>query len=390
MSEPFRACLDCDNQMPLRPGVLEVLSRSLEEGGNPMSRSRRGLQARQRLEDARDALAGMLGAHRSEVWYVSCGSEANTWALERTVMHGGLPPRAIFVSPLEHVSVLAAANARSRREGMPVLSLPLSSSGKIQVDVLRSLFPEPPFFVSVQWANPEVGLLQPIEEIGKVVQEKGGTFHVDFVAAESFVPIRFRDLPVDLLTISSSRWGGPPGIAALLLKKGKRILPLIEGGGQEDGRRGGTQPDFLAAGWERALRHWEENREEEAARLQSLTRDLARWVVRTLKDVRTAGERGERIPGVLNLLVHGIDGQAALSLLDAKGVEVGTGSSCSRDSLKVSHVLSALGYSAVENQGSVVLSMGWSTTSREVDLFQETFPGVIDRLRSLAPALKGA
>ena len=390
MNEVFRASLDCDNQMPLRPGVLEALTRSLEEGGNPMSRSGRGLRARQRLEDARDMLSEILGAHRSEVWFVSCGSEANTWALERTVMRGGLPPRAVFVSPLEHVSVLSAANARSRREGMPVLSLPLAPSGKVQVDALRTLFPEPPFLVSVQWANPEVGLIQPIEEIGRIVQEKGGTFHVDFIAAESFVPVRFRDLPVDLLTVSSARWGGPPGIAALLLKRGGRILPLIEGGGQEDGRRGGTQPDFLAAGWESALRHWKENREEEMARLTGLTRDLSRWVVRELKDVRIAGERGERIPGVLNILVHGIDGQAALSLLDAKGVEVGTGSSCSQDSLKVSHVLSALGYPAVESQGSVVLSMGWSTTDREVLLFREVFGGVLDRLRSLAPALKSS
>ena len=126
------------------------------------------------------------------------------------------------------------------------------------------------------------------------------------------------------------------------------------------------------------------------ARLTGLTRDLSRWVARELKDVRIAGERGERIPGVVNVLVHGIDGQAALSLLDAKGVEVGTGSSCSRDSLKVSHVLSALGYPAVESQGSVVLSMGWSTTDREILLFREVFGGVLDRLRSLAPALKSS
>ncbi len=353
-----------------------------------MSRSRRGLRARQRLEDARDALSRVLGAHRSEVWFVSCGSEANTWALERTVMRGGLPPRALFVSPLEHVSVLAAANARSRREGMPLLTLPLSPSGKVDVDALRTLLPDPPFLVSVQWANPEVGLIQPIEEIGKVVQDKGGTFHVDFIAAEAVVPVRFVDLPVDLLTVSSSRWGGPPGIAALLIKRGGRVLPLIEGGGQEDGRRGGTQPDFLAAGWERALRHWEENHAEETARMKDLTRELALWVSRELKDVRIAGERGERLPGILNLLVHGIDGQAALSLLDAKGVEVGTGSSCSRDSLKVSHVLSVLGYPVVETQGSVVISMGWSTTDRETGMFREGFPEVLDRLRQLAPALK--
>lgn len=385
---PERALLDCDNQMPLRPGVLEAVSAALSDWGNPMSRSGRGRLAREVLDAARESLARAVGAHPSEVWFVSCGSEANTWALERVVMKGGISPRALLVSPLEHVSVLSAAKNRSRREGMPVVTLPLSASGVVDLEALPKLLPEPPFLLSVQWANPEVGLIQPVEIIGELVRARGGTFHVDFIAAESTVPIRFGDLPVDLMTVSSSRWGGPPGIAALLVKRGSRIQALIEGGGQEDGRRGGTQPAFLASGWAKALLHWERHHEEETGRMEVLTRELSGWIEGSLSAVQVVEKGRDCLPGVLNLLAYGIDGQAALSLLDKKNVEVGTGSSCSRDSLKVSHVLSALGYTAVETQGSVVLTMGWSTTSRETGMFREAFPEVLDRLRSLAPAMK--
>lgn len=384
-----KAFLDCDNQMPLRPGVLESVTASLSDGGNPMSRSSRGRIAREALDDARNTLASILGAHPSEVWFVSCGSEANTWALERVVMKGGLPPRALLVSPLEHVSVLSAAKNRSRREGIPLISFPLLESGAVDPEALNRLLPEPPFLVSLQWANPEVGLIQPVEAIGQLVHAKGGTMHVDFIAAQSLVPIRFGEMPVDLMTVSAARWGGPPGIAALLVKRGVRIQTLIEGGGQEDGRRGGTQPAFLARGWEKALLHWEAHHIEEMTRMTLLTRDLSDWAERSLSSVRVVEKGRDCLPGVLNFLAHGIDGQAALSLLDKKGVEVGTGSSCSRDSLKVSHVLSALGYPPVETQGSVVISMGWSTTSRETGRFREEFPDVLDRLRSLAPAMKG-
>ncbi|MHB1606212.1 MAG: cysteine desulfurase family protein [Leptospirales bacterium] len=386
--KPDRAFLDCDNQMPLRPGVLDTVVSGLASYANTMSRSRRGLDARERLENARKKLARALGAQPSEVAFVSSGSEANTWAIERVAMRGGVPPRALMVSPLEHVSLLAAAGTRSRQDGIPVFRVPLLSSGVVDLDRFRDVLPDPPFLVSIQWANPEMGLIQPIHEVGQLVREHGGLLHVDFIAAESTTSICFSDLPIDLLTVSSSRWGGPPGVASLLIRRGVRINPLLEGGFQEDGRRGGVQPIFLAEGWGCAIDHWEENRLAEADLLERLSGQVERWSALSLEGVSVAGTGTPRIPGLVCFLIRGIDGQAALSRLDRAGIEVGTGSSCSADSLKVSHVLSELGVSAVEAQGSIVLSMGWNTKAEEIDLFCREFPGVLKDLRDLAPALK--
>lgn len=386
---PKPAFLDSDNQMSLRPGVREAVAEGLSFEANTMSRSLRGLKAKERLERARGMLAGILGAHPSEVFFTSSASESNTWALERVVMRKGAPPRAIRVSPLEHVSVLNAARTRSAAEGVPTGHIALRPDGTVDLDRFEQELPEPPFLVSVQWANPEVGILQPVDAIGRIVRERGGVFHVDFVAAQSTVRIQMDNHPIDLLTVSSGRLGGPPGIAALIVRRGIRIAPLIEGGAQEDGRRGGTVPVFLAEGWEAALRHWEQFQSEETSRLHTLTAHVERWIPGALQDVSIAAQGSPRVPGILNLLVRGIDGQAALSRLDSEDVEVGTGSSCSADSLKVSHVLTALGVSPVFGQGSVVLTMGWDTHRADVDRFCDRFPGILEDLRRLAPAGRG-
>ncbi len=384
---PERAFLDCDNQMPLRPGVRESILEGLDSYANPMSRSRRGNLSRTRLEHARSVLARALGAHPSEVVFVSSGSEANTWAIERVVMEGGRPPVAILVSPLEHVSVLTAAGSRSRQEGIPLIRLPIDPKGVVDLEQLDQMVAKTPGLVSVQWANPEMGLVQPISEIGNIVRKHGGLLHVDFIAAETMVPVRFFDLPIDLLTVSSARWGGPPGVAALVIRRGVRIKAMMGGGSQEEGRRGGSQPVFLAESWACAIMHWESHRTEERHRLELLSARVEGFVS-CLEGVNVVGQGSERIPGLVSLLAKGIDGQAALSRLDRAGVEVGTGSSCSADSLKVSHVLSELGIPVVLAQGSVVLSMGWGTHASEIDLFCQHFPEVLADLRELAPALK--
>lgn len=241
---PERAFLDCDNQMPLRPGVRESILEGLDSYANPMSRSRRGNLSRTRLEHARSVLARALGAHPSEVVFVSSGSEANTWAIERVVMEGGRPPVAILVSPLEHVSVLTAAGSRSRQEGIPLIRLPIDPKGVVDLEQLDQMVAKTPGLVSVQWANPEMGLVQPISEIGNIVRKHGGLLHVDFIAAETMVPVRFFDLPIDLLTVSSARWGGPPGVAALVIRRGVRIKAMMGGGVPGRGAQGRVSACF--------------------------------------------------------------------------------------------------------------------------------------------------
>jgi cysteine desulfurase len=188
-----------------------------------------------------------------------------------------------------------------------------------------------------------------------------------------------------MMTISSASMGGPPGISALYVRKGIRIKPLIFGGSQENGRRGGLIPVFLAEGWKKAIQHWNEHVDDEREKIDSLTRDLFTWFKNTFPQGVIPAHDEPRIPGIINMLVPGIDGQAAVSKLDAKNIQTGTGSSCSSQSLKVSHVLRALEISALLGQGSVVVSLSWNTEPSDIRRFQEVFPSVVEELTALSP-----
>jgi cysteine desulfurase len=344
----------------MRPGVMDALTHSV---GNPVlatARHREGLVAAERLEASRSVLAEFLGAEPSEIVFVSSGSEANTWALWGARFSGGRTPDHLLISPLEHVSVLNAAIRLKETQNVSLSILKLCSDGSIDLDWMKKNWPTAGrVLVSVQRANPETGTLQPIDEIGLFVRKRGGLLHSDFVAAESWETLNLGDRPIDLATISSTAIGGPSGIAALWIKRGVRMVPLIQGGAQEEGRRGGTQPVFLAEGFGMAVRHAALHFPGEHQKMSEVDSLLQTSVEQNFPNVTLVGGKFLRRKGIINLLVPGVDGQALLSLMDNEGIIVGTGSSCSSQSLKVSHVLTSLGYSARAAQGSIVLYLGW-------------------------------
>ena len=370
----------------LRFGVKEVMERALGTTALATARHRNGLHALERLEKARDHVAHYLGCEASEVVFVGSGSEANTWALAGVRFPGGGTADHILMSPLEHVSVINTALSLQEQCGTKVTFLALDGTGHVDLEALKRKWPGGRVIVSVQRVNPETGHLQPIDEIGKFVRSQGGVFHTDFVAAEGWEEPNFAGRPFDLLTLSSSAIGGPPGISVLCIRRGVRMVPLIHGGAQEDGRRGGAQPVFLAEGLAEAVRLAVLHGAREKKGLEELDRLLVQKIRSDFSQLMFVGDKSVRRPGIINLLLPGFDGQALLSLMDRDRVIVGTGSSCSSQSLKVSHVLTALGFSSREGQGSVVLSLGWWNQPSDVEPWAHALSKAIRALAGLGGA----
>lgn len=367
----------------LRPGVKEVMERSCHDPVLATARHRNGLHASERLEKAREHVADYLGCESSEVVFVSSGSEANTWALSGVRFPGGGSADHILISPLEHVSIVNAARFLQEQRGTKVAFLSLDGNGHVDLEALKSRWPGGRVIVSVQRVNPETGHVQAIDEMGKFVRSQGGIFHTDFVAAEGWELPNFAGRPFDLLTLSSASIGGPSGISVLCIRRGVRMVPLIHGGAQEEGRRGGTQPVFLAEGLAEAVRHAVHHAVREKKCLEELDRLLVQKVRSDFSRLTFVGDNSVRRPGIINLLLPGFDGQALLSLMDRDRVIVGTGSSCSSQSLKVSHVLTALGFSSREGQGSVVVSLGWWNQPSDVEPWAHALSKAVRALAGL-------
>ncbi len=363
--------LHVDAMPSLRPGVKEAIEREIGDAVVPTARNRQGLAKAERLELFREEVARHAGCRPMEVVFVSSVTEANVWAIRGARFPGNTAPDNFLVSPLEHLSVIRSAEAFSRSTGAQLRFLPLAENGQVHLEALRKDWPSGRTLVSLQRVNPETGILQPIEEVGRVVRERGGILHCDFSAGQGWEAPCFEGGVVDLMSLSSTVVGGPAGIAALIVRRGVRIEPYLLGGAQEEGRRAGTQPVFLAAGFSAALSHAGQYLEEERKHLLDLDRLFLGAVEQDSPDVTVAGKEGPRRLGVLNLLVPEVDGQALLSLLDREGVVVGTGASCSAQSLTVSPVLTALGYSAREAQGSIVLSLGWWNKVSDLTPFRD-------------------
>ena len=374
--------LDGDSLTPLRPGVQEAIANSLSSLANPDARYASARHYAQCLESCREEVARMIGAEPSEVFFTSNASESNTWAIMCADLGSSVSFEGLVGGQTNHISAINAMSSRAKRDHIPFQELRPKIYESISSFSLKKLERTLSSFV---WADPEVGVITPVERIGKEVKAGGGIFNVDFVTAQRTQRIKVKELPIDMMTISSNAMGGPPGISALYVRKGIRIKPLIFGGSQEGGRRGGMIPVFLAEGWKKAIQHWNEHVDQERRSIETLTNDLLQWIKDTIPDAVIPASDEPRLPGILNMLIPGIDGQAAVSKLDLKGIQTGTGSSCSSQSLKVSHVLRALGVSSLLGQGSVVVSLSWNTTPSDMKLFQEAFPAVLEELVALSP-----
>ena len=376
---------------PPAPEVVEAMRPFLGAAfGNASSVHRRGEAAREAIETARGQVADLVGAAPEEVVFTASGSEANNLALQGVLASASSPRARLVVSAIEHPSVLETARHLASR-GVPLTIVPVDRDGLVDPDRLEAALGPDVLLVSVMWVNNETGVVQPIEAIGERVRRAGARFHIDAVQAVGKVPVRFADLPCDLLSLAGHKFYGPLGAAALIARRRTRLVPLVHGGHQERSRRAGTENLTaivgLGAAAELAMTRLESGRHEAEALGGRLLERLESGV----DGVRLNGHRERRISSVLNVAFEGVDGEAMLHELDLAGITVSTGSACSAASAGPSHVLLAMGRTPEEAHASVRYSLGEGLEEADVETIVRETRSAIARLSKLnQPAPRSA
>ena len=350
----------------LQEAAAAMLPYMTECYGNPSSLHSFGRAARQACARGRVQVAGLLGAAAAEIFFTSGGSESDNWALKGLAWAHQAQGRHIITSSIEHHAVLHAC-AWLEQQGFTVTYLPVDAAGRVTPEsVVQALRPDT-ILVSIMTANNEVGTLEPIAAIGTLLRERGILFHTDAVQAAGHVPLDMRSLPVDALSLSGHKFYGPKGIGALYLRRGTAIAPLLHGGSQERGLRAGTENTAGIVGLGVAAEQAALQLSAEAARLRKL-RDMLADGIRQLPGAWINGS-DERLPGHLSFGLEGIASDVLLIRLDLAGFAVSAGSACSAGSLEPSHVLAAMGQSAVQAGAAVRVTLGRENTAAEVQRF---------------------
>ncbi len=374
--------LDHNATSPVREEALESYRRAaVDHFGNASSVHAAGRDARRALDAAREEVAAALGAHAREIVFTGGGTESDNLAI------AGLAQRRrsghIVTSAVEHPAVLATCRALESR-GFGLTVVPVDATGRVDPDAVLAAVGPDTILVSIMMVNNETGVVQPIEEIGARIHERGVPLHTDAVQAFGRLPVDVATLPVDLLSISGHKFGAVKGVGVLFVRDGLMIEPILRGGGQENDRRSGTYNVPAAVSLATAATLAGKERDAEMARLAGL-RDAMETAVRARIDGATVnGGAGPRVANTSNLRLPGADGEAIVLALDAAGIAVSSASACASAWRATSHVLSAMGLSAREADDSIRVSLGRATTAADVDAFACALPGAVERLRAAA------
>ncbi|HVE78409.1 MAG TPA: cysteine desulfurase family protein [Gemmatimonadaceae bacterium] len=382
---PAPIYLDHAATTPVRPEVVEAMQPFFAARfGNPSSTHRWGREARVALDEARERLAGCLGAHADEIVFTSGGTEGDNlailgaWRARRAAGR-----RAVVSTAIEHKAVLGAVH-QAAREGAEERLLAVTTDGLVDEASFEGLVDGAVAVCSVMWVNNEIGVVQPLERLAPKAGERGALFHTDAVQAFGKVTIDARVVPFDMLTISGHKIGAPKGIGALFVRRGTTVEPLFHGGAQDRGRRPGTENVALAVGLARAAELAVADRETEWRRLEALRDALERALVERIPDAVVHGRAVPRAPHILSISVPGTDSESLLMALDLAGVAASSGSACQSGSVTPSHVLSALGVRPDLAAAAVRMSLGALTTDDCVERVATLFPALIQKARRLA------
>jgi cysteine desulfurase len=353
-----------------------------ERFGNPSSVHRRGEAAREALTTARERVAALVGALPEEIVFTASGSEANNLALQGVsgAAEGGR--RRLIVSAIEHPSVLETARALERH-GVPLTVAPVNADGVLDLAAFEAALGDDVALVSVMLANNETGTVQPVAEVVRLAHARGARVHSDAVQAAGKLPLDVNALGVDLLSLAGHKFHGPPGAAALYVRRRTRLAPLVHGGHQERSRRAGTEALAPLAGLGVAAERARARLATEGPRVAALTAALSDGLAARVPGVRFHGDAERRLPGILSVEFPGVDGEAVLHELDREGITVSTGSACSAATPGPSHVLIALGLTPEQAHATVRFSLGEGNGPDDVERILEVTPGVIARLRAL-------
>lgn len=352
--------------------------------GNAQSMHSIGAKSRDALEKARHHVADLIGANDEEIYFTSCGSESNNLAIKGIAEAYATKGKHIIVSSIEHFSVLNSAK-RLGQSGFQVTTIPVDKYGIVSLDELRNAIRKDTILVSVQHANPEIGTIQSIEEISKITKEKGMLFHTDAVCTAGIIPINVTKLGVDLLTLVGSQFHGPKGAAALYVRKGVRIIPQIDGGIQENGRRAGTENIPAIVGFGKACEIARNTMSDNYKKLITLRDRLISELPKKIEYVYLNGHPIQRLPNNVNFSVEFVEGEGMLLFLDGQGIYISSGSACTSKALKMSHVLAAIKTDAAIAQGSVLMTLSKYNANEDIDYILNEFPPIVKKLREMSP-----
>ena len=364
--------------------VIEAMSSCFNIAwGNPSSPHAKGYEAKALLTDARERIARVFNCKASEIYFTSCGTESDNWAIKGAAYRMKKKGRThIVTSAIEHHAVLHTCRALER-DGFTVTYVGVDEYGVVKLDELREAVTENTALVAIMYANNEIGTIEPIEEICKIAHEKGALMFTDAVQAVGAVDIDLSKLDVDMLALSGHKIHAPKGIGMLFIRKGVVINNLIDGGGQESRKRGGTENVPYIVGLAKAL----EIAKDKIPELDAVRAKRDRLIEGLTKVPYSMlnGHRTDRLPGNVNVGFEFIEGESILLWLDMAGICASTGSACSSDSLDASHVLLATGVPHEKAHGSIRLSITHDTTDEDVDYILETLPPIVERLRNMSP-----
>ncbi len=366
----------------------EVLAAMLpyfsEHYGNASTIYRLGAESKKAVMDARDAIAGSLGAESPEIYFTAGGSEADNWALIAAAESYEGKGKHIITSAIEHHAVLHTCRYLEKR-GYEVTYVGVDENGILKLEELKKAIRPDTILISVMFANNEIGTLQPIAEIGEIAREKGILFHTDAVQAYGHVPINVDDLHIDMLSASAHKLHGPKGVGFLYIRKGVKIRSFIHGGAQERGRRAGTENVPGIVGFGAAVKAAFEKMEERSAKIQKLRDYLTEKILNEVPYCRLNGDREKRLPNNINFSFDFIEGESLLMMLDMKGICASSGSACTSGSLDPSHVLLAIGLPHERAHGSLRLTLSEENTLEEMDYVADAIKEIVDRLRQMSP-----
>ncbi len=370
---------------PINPNVLEAMLPFLKNDfGNPSTIYKIGKKAHSAVEESRIKVAQALGADPKEIFFTSCGTEADNWAIKGAAFEGLKKGKNhIITSKIEHHAVLHTAQ-HLEKHGFEVTYLDVDNNGLVNLDELKNAITDKTAIVSIMYANNEIGTIEPIEEIGKICKKKNVLFHTDAVQAVGHIKIDVKSQNIDMLSLSGHKFNAPKGIGALYIRRGVKIERFMEGGAQESGKRAGTENVAGIVALGKAIELAYENLEQKNS---LLIKKRDRLITELLKIERSRlnGDKTKRLPGNVNISFEGIEGESLLLFLDMAGICASSGSACTSGSLDPSHVLLAIGLPHEIAHGSLRLSLGEVNSDDEIDYVVGEVNKIVKRLRDMSP-----
>ncbi len=377
--------LDNTSTTAMLPEVRDAMLPYLGEYfGNPSCIHEWGDAPREALDVAREQVARLIGGMPEEIIFTASGTEANNFAVKGLTMANQKKGKHIVVSAIEHFSVLNSCKTLEKM-GYTYTAVPVDKNGLVNPEDVRKAIKPETVFVSIMHANNEVGTIQPLQEISKITREKGIVLHTDAVATAGTIPVDVRDLGVDALSLAGNMFYGPKGVGALWVKKGVRIVPLLDGGVQEGGRRAGTENVAGIVGLGKAAEIALSQIPARITRVTALRDRLLKGLPEKVSHVIITGDTVKRLPGHASFCVEFIEGESMLMLLNSQGVAVTSGSACTSKALQASHVLLAMGLPHEIAQSSLLFGLSIQNTGEDVDYVLEVLPPIVERLRQMSP-----